>query len=803
METSTPSQDLPRPSFAKVAAASASKDKAPSISAVRRVTPPGQEGSDLPKTSAAPPLAVTPQIPPIANGSSKKTPPANPALGEAPGPKADGVDSIVEGLKELRAGARTPSLVVNGSAASFTDKVKMLHRDGSDESQRADSNSELGTKPPSLDGKSITSGTTFALDEKESLRPDDSASVKAAAAEDDDAFSFRGPLLPNSRMGSDLAARARGIQLGDMPERRPLLVTSGSQSQGLATPQSASSDQQNTSSKANMAKITDLSNYMNTLHGQTPDEKLLEAMSSQKDRLFVLRLEAELIKFVTKSKEPFMDFPPSNSFCRMLTHKLADYYHMTHQFEPRIQSVRIFRTPYARVPESLANLGIPEPKVEAPAPAVLPRKIMRRGEENGTGSGSPSKAASEVGNDGKEKGATSNQKMTREEREEAYNKARERIFGSSEKTGETTPDQEGENGISRASSVSAKDKANANKRGKNKQRRDDTDSLDSRHLYGPFGPQQSWAQQPQYAPVANHQYPMAMQQPYNGQMQPMYPPQPPLAYPAHMHPAGYPQYQPAAQGYQAPPVQPQQPLGPGQPLPPRPQMGGPPGAMYGSPVPAAPQPAWQQAYSPNVPAPALPGPTSAGAVPYAPRGTSAPPSAPTMPYAYGQLPAHLSPNDPKSQHPIPGSYNRHAFNPKTQSFVPGGAMGPMQQPQPPFSAPGSHHGSPQIPSPHLAYSGYQPTGPAAGYGAPGAYGMARQGSSNSIPSYHSSAGGHHPGVQQAPPTGPSYTSQGLPQNPPPHIPNKPAPPQGPAGQFGHLPQYGNPATLPQKPNTGL
>jgi hypothetical protein len=293
---------VPNPTLSQVAAASASKEKAPSISAVRRVTPPGQEGSDPPKTSAAPPLAVTPQIPPIANGSSKKTSPANPALGEAPGPKADGVDSIVEGLKELRAGARTPSLVVNGSAASFTDKVKMLHRDGSDESQRADSNSELGTKPPSLDGKSITSGTTFALDEKESLRPDDSASVKAAAAEDDDAFSFRGPLLPNSRMGSDLAARARGIQLGDMPERRPLLVTSGSQSQGLATPQSASSDQQNTSSKANMAKITDLSNYMNTLHGQTPDEKLLEAMSSQKDRLFVLRLEAELIKFVTKSK---------------------------------------------------------------------------------------------------------------------------------------------------------------------------------------------------------------------------------------------------------------------------------------------------------------------------------------------------------------------------------------------------------------------------------------------------------------------------------------------------------------------
>lgn len=319
--------------------------------------------------------------------------------------------------------------------------------------------------------------------------------------------------------------------------------------------------------------------------------------------------------------------------------------------------------------------------------------------------------------------------------------------------------------------------------------------------------------------MANNQYPMGMQQPYNGQMQPMYPPQTAPAYP-HMHPNAYPQYQQGAQGvcatcrqpsigtsadtqqYQGPPVHHQPPAGPGQSLPPRPQMGGPHGAMYGSPVPSAPQPAWQQAYSPNMPAPAVPGPSPGGGTPYASRGAPAPSSTPTVPYAYGQLPAHLNPNDPKSQHPIPGSYNRHAFNPKTQSFVPGGAMGPMQQPAPSFSAPGSHHGSPQIPSPHLAYSGYQPTGPAAGYGAPGAYGMARQGSSNSIPSYH-------PGVQHAPtaPTPGGFMSpqppQGIPQNPPPHIPNKPAPPQGPAGQFGHLPQYGNPATLPQKPNTGL
>lgn len=156
-----------------------------------------------------------------------------------------------------------------------------------------------------------------------------------------------------------------------------------------------------------------------------------------------------------------MDLPPSNSFCRMLTHKLADYYHMTHSFEAVQGAVRIYRTPFCRVPPSLASIaGNKEPENSAVAvapPALLPKKIMRRGEEDGSGpaSTSPSKATSEVGSDGKEKsnskekyapvnvssfcGTLTRIRLTREQREEAYNKARERIFGTSEKTGELTP----------------------------------------------------------------------------------------------------------------------------------------------------------------------------------------------------------------------------------------------------------------------------------------------------------------------------------------------------------------------------
>lgn len=81
--------------------------------------------------------------------------------------------------------------------------------------------------------------------------------------------------------------------------------------------------------------------------------------------------------------------------------------------------------------------------------------------------------------------------------------------------------------MSRTSSVSAKDKSMANRRNKTKQRRDDSDCLDSRHLYGPFGPQQSWVPQPQYGGPAN-QYMAPMQQPmhqpYGSQMPAVYAP---------------------------------------------------------------------------------------------------------------------------------------------------------------------------------------------------------------------------------------------------------------------------------------
>ena len=77
---------------------------------------------------------------------------------------------------------KEPPLALNALNDQQKSNINRAGLRYSDDDQTQISSSS--TKPASLDGKSTTSGTTFALDEKESLQPDDSASVKAAEDED-------------------------------------------------------------------------------------------------------------------------------------------------------------------------------------------------------------------------------------------------------------------------------------------------------------------------------------------------------------------------------------------------------------------------------------------------------------------------------------------------------------------------------------------------------------------------------------------------------------------------------------------
>lgn len=246
-------------------------------------------------TNGRKPLSVKTEHNAHANGDSLPTPTSEAKL-------VDAVKALnVEGERE----SPMPSLVVNGSGPALLNhrkKAELGEPFSEDPFPRTDSGSDLGTKPPSLDGKSITSGTTFALDEKESLRPDDSASVKAA--EDDDTFSGRGSIVAGSRIGSEAAARAYRAQVWEGPDRR-MHPMPERQSQGLITPQSGSSGQQTTDDgKVSKPLVGQAGapDAFELFYRQGPDEKLVEALESPKDRLFLLRLEQDLQKFVIDSK---------------------------------------------------------------------------------------------------------------------------------------------------------------------------------------------------------------------------------------------------------------------------------------------------------------------------------------------------------------------------------------------------------------------------------------------------------------------------------------------------------------------
>lgn len=165
------------------------------------------------------------------------------------------------------------------------------------------SSSDGSAKPPSLDGKSVASATTFALDEKESIRPDDSASLRAV--EEEDVTSPPDSVAAGSRVGSDNGiARAFSEQLyeiqvqrGAPPGRFPNPIASGPHA--LFDP----SQPPNGLRPMHQPMINGIPNLAGQHMSQSnPDEKLIEALESPRDRLFVLKLEQDFIDFIKDSR---------------------------------------------------------------------------------------------------------------------------------------------------------------------------------------------------------------------------------------------------------------------------------------------------------------------------------------------------------------------------------------------------------------------------------------------------------------------------------------------------------------------
>lgn len=348
----------------------------------------------------------------------------------------------------------------------------------SDESGTQVSSSSGSGKPPSLDGKSVASGTTFALDEKESLRPDDSASVKAG--EDDDLFSPPGSGLPGSRLGSEDGTRAFRDQLREISrmgpsrqaESRPAIARGSSQGVLYVPPQGPG-----------VGPVPDGNRNDNPPEAGMecpPDSKLLEALESPKDRIMVLKLEQDFVDFVKDPKEAALTLPQLNGYHRMLAHRLADYYMLGHVVEDSM-AVQIYKTATCRLAPPLTAVAPPSTAASTPPPTGPQMKILRRGDNVGptiaNGSNAQSKAGSENGESGNDDEKRSKYPLSREEREAKYEAARKRIMGSARPS--ETADEAPEKDNSRSSST-------APKKPKKKQRNDSDDDFEARSAYSAY-----------------------------------------------------------------------------------------------------------------------------------------------------------------------------------------------------------------------------------------------------------------------------------------------------------------------------
>lgn len=174
----------------------------------------------------------------------------------------------------------------------------LLRREGSFEDDGTHLSSS-SLKPASFDSKSMASVTTFAMDEKDSLRPDDSASVQAM----DEVESISGPAsaAPDSRTGSDAG----------VPVLRDVVIVQRAREQlpGADPVYAEGADASNGATHGPLTNGFGIADPGACAEGRSPygfplepDEKLLEAMKSPKDRLLILQLEEKIRHFIQESK---------------------------------------------------------------------------------------------------------------------------------------------------------------------------------------------------------------------------------------------------------------------------------------------------------------------------------------------------------------------------------------------------------------------------------------------------------------------------------------------------------------------
>lgn len=136
--------------------------------------------------------------------------------------------------------------------------------------------------------------------------------------------------------------------------------------------------------------------------------------NNPRDRMMLLKLEQEILDFIGNNESPRKKFPPMTSYHRMLLHRVAAYFGLDHNVDQSGKSVIVNKTSNTRIPDQKFNEHIKDDRGED----FQKRYILKR--DNSSFDKDDSQMRIRLKDDRRSKSI--------EEREEEYQRARDRIF---------------------------------------------------------------------------------------------------------------------------------------------------------------------------------------------------------------------------------------------------------------------------------------------------------------------------------------------------------------------------------------
>ncbi|CDQ97109.1 unnamed protein product [Oncorhynchus mykiss] len=86
--------------------------------------------------------------------------------------------------------------------------------------------------------------------------------------------------------------------------------------------------------------------------------------NNPRDRMMLLKLEQDILDFISNNESQKRKFPPMTSYHRMLLHRVAAYFGMDHNVDPTGKSVIINKTSNTRIPDQKFSEHIKDDKTD-------------------------------------------------------------------------------------------------------------------------------------------------------------------------------------------------------------------------------------------------------------------------------------------------------------------------------------------------------------------------------------------------------------------------------------------------------